>query len=99
MAKAGWGQRKFDGHVAAERVNKGGQALTKAEGECKAGMCTVTFTRKLSGGEGDLALAEGQVIPFGIAIHADKTIHRFHHVSLGYTLGLGASADVKASKQ
>ena len=97
--EGGVGATQVDGHVAAERVNKGGQALTKAEGECKAGMCTVTFTRKLSGGEGDLALAEGQVIPFGIAIHADKTIHRFHHVSLGYTLGLGASADVKASKQ
>jgi hypothetical protein len=97
--EAGVGATQVDGHVAAERVNKGGQALTKAEGECKAGMCTVTFTRKLSGGEGDLALADGQVIPFGIAIHADKTIHRFHHVSLGYTLGLGTNADVKASKQ
>ena len=97
--EAGTGATQVDGHVASERVNKGGLALTKAEGECKAGMCTVTFTRKLSGGEGDLALAEGQVVPFGIAIHADKTIHRFHHVSLGYTLGLGANADVKASKQ
>ena len=97
--EAGTGATQVDGHVASERVNKGGLALTKAEGECKAGMCTVTFTRKLSGGEGDLALAEGQVVPFGIAIHADKTIHRFHHVSLGYTLGLGANADVKASNQ
>ena len=96
--EAGAGATQVDGHVAAERVNKGGQALVKAEGECKAGLCTVTFTRKLSGGEGDLTLVEGQVIPFGIAIHADKTIHRFHHVSLGYTLGLGANADIKASK-
>lgn len=96
--EAGAGATQVDGHVAAERVNKGGQALVKAEGECKAGMCTVTFTRKLSGGEGDLTLAEGQVIPFGIAIHADKTIHRYHHVSLGYTLGLGVGADIKASK-
>ena len=84
--------------VAAERVNKGGQALVSAEGECKAGTCTVTFTRRLTGGEGDLALAEGQKVPFGIAIHADKTIHRFHHVSLAYTLGLGTDADVKAVK-
>lgn len=97
--EAGVGATQVDGHVAAERVNKGGQALSKAEGECKASMCTVTFTRKLSGGEGDLALTQGQVVPFGIAIHADKTIHRFHHVSLGYTLGLGANADVKAGKQ
>ena len=96
--EAGTGATQVDGHVAAERVNKGGQALVKAEGECRAGLCTVTFTRKLSGGEGDLTLVEGQVIPFGIAIHADKTVHRFHHVSLGYTLGLGANADIKASK-
>jgi hypothetical protein len=96
--EAGVGSTQVDGHVAGERVNKGGQALVKAEGENKGGVYTVTFTRKLTGGEGDLALAEGQVIPFGVAIHADKTVHRFHHVSLGYTLGLGASADIKAVK-
>jgi len=96
--EGGVGATQVDGHVAGERVNKGGQALVKAEGENKGGVYTVTFTRKLSGGEGDLALAEGQVIPFGVAIHADQTIHRFHHVSLGYTLGLGANADIKASK-
>lgn len=96
--EGGVGATQVDGHVAGERVNKGGQALVKAEGENKGGIYTVTFTRKLSGGEGDLALAEGQVIPFGVAIHADKTIYRFHHVSLGYTLGLGVNADIKAGK-
>jgi hypothetical protein len=97
--EGGKGATQIDGHVAAERVNKGGTALIKADGENKGGVYTVTFTRKLSGGEGDLALAEGQVIPFGVAIHTDKTIYRFHHVSLGYTLGLGADGDIKASKQ
>ena len=97
--EAGQGATQLDGHVAQERINKGGQALVKAEGENKGNEYTVTFTRKLSGGEGDIALAEGQVVPFGIAIHADTTIHRYHHVSLGYTLGLGANADVKAMKQ
>ena len=97
--EAGQGATQLDGHVAQERINKGGQALVKAEGENKGNEYTVTFTRKLSGGEGDIALADGQVVPFGIAIHADKTIHRYHHVSLGYTLGLGANADVKAMKQ
>jgi hypothetical protein len=96
--EGGAGATQLDGHVAAERINKGGQALVKADGECKAGLCTVTFTRKLSGGEGDLALSEGQKVAFGIAIHADKTIHRFHHVSLAYTLGLGTDAHVKAVK-
>ena len=95
----GKGATQADGHVAAERVNTGGKALVKAEGENKGGVYTVTFTRKLTGGEGDLALAEGKVVPFGIAVHTDKTVFRFHHVSLGYTLGIGAEGDVKAAKQ
>lgn len=37
-SEAGSGATQVDGHVAAERVNKGGQALTRAEGECKAGL-------------------------------------------------------------
>ena len=61
---------------------------------------------KVDAGQGELLdivcgapnVAEGQKVPFGIAIHADKTIHRFHHVSLGYTLGLGTDADIKAVK-
>ena len=31
--------------------------------------------------------------------HADHSTGRFHHVSLGYTLGVGADGDVKAVKQ
>lgn len=95
----GKGATQLDGHVAAERVNKDGKALVKAEGENKGGTYTVTFTRKLTGGDGDLALAEGKVVPFGIAVHTDKTVYRFHHVSLGYKLGIGADGDVKAAKQ
>jgi hypothetical protein len=57
--------------------------------------------RKLAGNsaDGDLMLAAGQTIPFGVAIHADKTVWRFHHVSLGYTLGLGAPGTIQAVKQ
>jgi hypothetical protein len=95
----GKGALHLDGHVATERVNKDGKALVKAEGENKGGTYTVTFTRKLTGGAGDLALAEGNVVPFGIAVHTDKTVYRFHHVSLGYKLGIGADGDVKAAKQ
>jgi hypothetical protein len=94
----GKGAMHLDGHVGAERVGKNGKALVKAEGENKGGVYTVTFTRKLTGGEGDLALAESNVVPFGIAVHTDKTVARFHHVSLGYKLGIGADADVKAAK-
>lgn len=97
--EAGKGATQVDGHVFSERVNKGGKALIKADGELKDGVYTVTFTRKLSGGEGDLQLAPGQTVPFGVAIHTDKTVWRFHHVSLGYTLGLRAPGDIRAIKQ
>lgn len=99
--EAGKGATQIDGYVATERVNKGGKALVKAEGEVRDGVYTVTFTRKLAGSnaDGDLALAAGQTIPFGVAIHTDKTVWRFHHVSMGYTLGLRAPGDIRAVKQ
>lgn len=96
--EAGQGAMFLDGHVAQARVNKDGQALVKAEGAMDGDHTVVTFTRKLTGGAGDVALAEGKVVPFGIAIHADRVVWRFHHVSLDYTLGLGVDADVKAVK-
>jgi hypothetical protein len=99
--EGGKGAVQIDGYVAKERVNKGGKALVKAEGELKDGIYTVTFTRKLAGNnaDGDLTFAAGQTIPFGVAIHTDKTVWRYHHVSMGYTLGLRAPGDVKAIKQ
>lgn len=90
---------KHDGYVADKRVMDGGKALVEAKGEKKGDEWVVTFTRKLSGGEGDIAMASGKVYNFGFAIHDDYTHGRFHHVSLGYTLGLDAKADVTAAKQ
>jgi Ethylbenzene dehydrogenase len=90
---------KFDGHVADKRVMEGGKALIEAKGEKKGDEWVVTFTRKLTGGEGDVALASGKTYNFGFAIHDDHTIGRFHHVSLGYTLGIDAKADISATKQ
>jgi hypothetical protein len=90
---------KVDGHVAEKRVMEGGKALVDVKGENKGGQWTVVFTRKLAGGDGDVALAAGKVVNFGFAIHDDHTIGRFHHVSLGYTLGIDAKADLTAAKQ
>ncbi len=90
---------KHDGYVADKRVMDGGKALIEAKGEKKGDEWVVTFTRKLAGGEGDIALAPGKVYNFGFAIHDDHTHGRFHHVSLGYTLGLDAKADITAAKQ
>ena len=91
---------KFDGYVADKRVMEGGKGLVEAKGEKKGDEWVVVFTRKLAGGgEGDIALASGKTYNFGFAIHDDHTTGRFHHVSLGYTLGIDAKADISAAKQ
>ncbi len=87
-----------DGMVSDKRVMTGGKALVEAKGENKGGEWSVVFTRKLTGGDGDIALASGKTYNFGFAIHDDHTIGRFHHVSLGYTLGIDTKADVSANK-
>jgi hypothetical protein len=89
---------KHDGYVAEKRVMDGGKALVDAKGELKNGEWVVTFTRKLTGGEGDIALVAGKTYNFGFAIHDDYTHGRFHQVSLGYTLGIDAKADINAAK-
>ena len=91
---------KHDGHVADKRVMDGGKALVDAKGEKKGDEWVVVFTRKLAGGgAGDVTLAPGKTVNFGFAIHDDHTAGRFHHVSLGYTLGIDAKADLTAAKQ
>ena len=89
----------FDGHVAESRVMDSGSALVAAEGALDGDTWTVTFTRKLSGGEGDIALESGKTYNFGFAIHDSHSAGRFHHVSLGYTLGLDTEAEIVATKQ
>ncbi|MCX7897639.1 MAG: ethylbenzene dehydrogenase-related protein [Rhodocyclaceae bacterium] len=89
----------FDGYVADKRVMEGGTALIEAKGENKGGEWTVVFARKFTGGDKDIALAPGKVVNFGFAIHDDYTNGRFHHVTLGYTLGIDAKADLTAVKQ
>ncbi|ENO85264.1 ethylbenzene dehydrogenase-related protein [Thauera linaloolentis] len=94
------GEKKgFDGHVADTRVMEGGSALVSAEGKQDGDNWTVVFTRKLTGGQGDVALEAGKLYNFGFAIHDDNAFGRFHHVSLGYKLGIDAQADITAAKQ
>ena len=88
-----------DGHVADKREMTGGSALVEAKGDKKGDTWTVTFTRKLAGGTGDVALAAGKTVNFGMAIHDDHTHGRFHHVSMGYSLGIDTKADITAVKQ
>lgn len=88
-----------DGHVAESRVMEGGSALVTADAKKDGDTWTVVFTRKLAGGKGDIALAPGKTYNFGFAIHDDWSAGRFHQVSLGYTLGIDAKADINAAKQ
>lgn len=89
----------FDGHVTDTRVMEGGKALVSAVGKLDGDSWAVVFTRKFAGGEGDVALEAGKVYNFGFAIHDDNAAGRYHHVSLGYKLGIDAKADVTAAKQ
>lgn len=89
--KSAKGAKVADGTVTNERKMDGGSLGAKAEGSKSGDTYTVTFTRKNPG--------EGKAIPFGLAIHGDNASGRFHHVSLGYTLGIGTDGDVKAIKQ
>lgn len=94
--KSGSGGKASDGSVSDKRHMDGGKAGVTAEGAKSGDTWTVTFTRKLAGG---VNLAPGKAVPFGVAIHADGAAGRFHHVSFGQKLGLGADGDVKAVKQ
>lgn len=85
------GAKVVNGSVSDSRKMDGGTLGATAEGSKSGDTYTVTFTRKNPG--------EGATVPFGIAIHGDHASGRFHHVSLGYTLGVGAAGDLKAVKQ
>jgi hypothetical protein len=88
--------KAYDGHVADHRVMDGGQALQGATGRLEGGTWSVVFKRAFAGGAGDVTLERGGVYNIGVAIHNDHAAGRFHHVSMGYTLGLDAEADIVA---
>lgn len=90
--------KAFDGYVAETRVMEGGTALVGAEGKLDGDTWNVVFTRKLAGGKGDVSLEPGKTYNFGFAIHDSHSAGRYHHVSLGYSLGLDAKADITAAK-
>ena len=67
----------------------------------KNGTWAGIMNRKLvSDKEGDVSLSKDGLYNFGFAIHDDYTNSRYHHVSLGYKLGLdNEEAELNAAKQ
>ena len=89
-----------DGTILAERKMHGGQG-SEVEATLKAGTWSVVVKRKLiSDKVGDVDIEPGTLYNFGFAIHDDYTSARFHHVSLGYKIGLdNKEAEINAIKQ
>ncbi len=89
-----------DGMVLGERVMSGGQGFQASIKE-EAGYWSVVIKRKLvSDQPGDVDIEGGKLYNFGFAIHDDFSNARFHHVSLGYKLGLdNDAAEVNAKAQ
>lgn len=89
-----------DGHILAGRSMTGGQGA-EFEAKLKNGTWSVVMKRKLKSDKaGDIDITKDGLINFGFAIHDDYSNSRFHHVSLGYKLGLdNDEAELNAAKQ
>ena len=89
-----------DGHILDQRIMKGGQGF-QAQLKEEGGQWTLVLKRKLAGTQpGDIGIEPGKLYNFGFAIHDDYTNARFHHVSLGYKLGLDQpQAELNATAQ
>jgi len=88
-----------NGYILEQRYMTDGESI-EAQGWKEAGVWTVVFKRKLKMDKpGDVNIDPGTLYNFGFAIHDDYTDARFHHVSLGYKLGIdNADAEINAVK-
>ena len=86
-----------DGYILDARRMQ--EAPGAAEGKHEGDTWTVTFIRKLAGGETEHKIEPGKTYNVGFAIHDAWSNERHHHVSLGYTLALDGKADISVAKQ
>lgn len=78
-----------NGYVLADRELAASQGELEFQAERAGDNWVVTLRRQLAPGQpGDLDLSPDQLYNIGFAIHDDHADGRFHHVSLGYKLGL-----------
>ena len=89
-----------DGYILEQRYMQGGQGF-QANARKEGNNWVVEMKRKLQSDQpGDINIDAGKLYNFGFAIHDDYSNARFHHVSLGYKLGLdNEAAEVNAVKR
>lgn len=89
-----------NGHVLEERITNDG-APVEFNATLSDGTWTVELKRPLkTGKKGDINLDSGKIYNLGFAIHDDYSNARYHHVSLGYKLGIdNAESDLNAAKK
>jgi cytochrome c-type protein NapC len=89
-----------NGHVLKERVSNDGGSV-EFNAKLNNGVWTVDVKRPLKTGKpGDINLESGKVYNLGFAIHDDYSNARYHHVSLGYKLGIdNAESEINAVKK
>jgi cytochrome c-type protein NapC len=77
------------GTILDHRAKDTGSGL-EAQAEFVGGEWRVTLSRPLAAGPGRKALVPGKTYTLGFALHDDYAVHRFHQVSMEYTLQLDA---------
>ncbi len=95
--KSGKGETE-NGYILEQRhMSGGGEFLANARKEGNTWI--VEMKRALKTGKpGDIDIEPGKLYNFGFAIHDDYSNGRFHHVSLGYKLGLdNEEAEINAT--
>ncbi|HEY5682866.1 MAG TPA: ethylbenzene dehydrogenase-related protein [Sulfuricaulis sp.] len=98
--KAGWKEGDMiPDYITSREDAKGSAADNNAVGTWKDGKWTVVLVRPLNlTNDDDKALKVGGVYNVGFAVHDDNITTRGHHVSFVKTLGIGAKADIQATK-
>jgi len=94
------GNETEDGYILDQRYMAGGQGF-QVDARKEGDSWVVEMKRKLKSDKaGDTSIEAGKLYNFGFAIHDDYTNARFHHVSLGYKLGLDSdTAEINAVKR